>query len=507
MIPAMPSAPYDLLVIGGGINGVGIARDAAGRGLSVLLVERDDLAAHTSSASTKLIHGGLRYLEYHEFRLVREALQERERLLAIAPHLIWPLRFILPLPEGGRPAWMIRLGLWLYDHIGGRISLPGSRGVRLSEPGLAGVLKPELDRAFAYSDCWVDDARMVVVNAMDAAAHGAAILTGVAATAARPDGDLWAVDLAANPDRPAAAPPPATISARAVVNAAGPWVEQMLGMIAGTRHEGGVSLVKGSHIVVPRRWSGEQAYIFQNPDGRIQFAIPYQSRFTLIGTTDLIVGDDERARPHITDAEIDYLCAGVNAFLAEPVSRTDVVSSYAGVRPLYDDGSKDAKAITRDYVLTLGREARPQVLSVFGGKLTTYRRLAEHALDKLKPWLPPMGPAWTDRAPLPGGDLPQGDADAFIAAARTRWPFLDSAEARRLVRAYGTRIAEVLGAAQSRADLGEDFGAGLSAAEIHYLGAHEWARTAEDVLWRRTKLGLAVPPGTSDRVEAYLRSR
>ena len=504
----MPSAPYDLLVIGGGINGVGIARDAAGRGLSVLLVEREDLAAHTSSASTKLIHGGLRYLEYYEFRLVREALQERERLLTIAPHLIWPLRFILPLPEGGRPAWMIRLGLWLYDHIGGRISLPGSRSVRLSAPDLAGVLKPEFDRAFAYSDCWVDDARMVVVNAMDAAARGATILTGVAATAARPFDDLWEVDLVANPDRPApATPPPATVTARAVVNAAGPWVEQMLGTIAGTRHEGRVSLVKGSHIIVPRHWPGEQAYIFQNPDGRIQFAIPYQSRFTLIGTTDLIVGDDERARPRITDAEIDYLCAGVNAFLAEPVTRADVVSSYAGVRPLYDDGSKDAKAITRDYVLTLGRDVRPQVLSVFGGKLTTYRRLAEHALDKLEPWLPPMGAAWTDHAPLPGGDLPHGDADAFIAEVRRHWPFLDLAEARRLVRAYGTRIANVLGTAQSRGNLGEDFGAGLSAAEIDYLVANEWARTAEDVLWRRTKLGLVVPSATSDRIEAYLHSR
>ena len=504
----MSSQPYDLVVIGGGINGVGIARDAAGRGLSVLLVERDDLAAHTSSASTKLIHGGLRYLEYYEFRLVREALQERERLLAIAPHLIWPLRFILPMPEGGRPAWMIRLGLWLYDHIGGRISLPKSKGVRLDAPGLAGVLKPKLVRGFAYSDCWVDDARLVVVNAMDAAARGATILTGVAATAARPVGDLWEVDLAINPDRPAPkAAVPEKITARALVNAAGPWVEEMLGAMPSVRREGGASLVKGSHIIVPRRWPGEQAYIFQNPDGRIQFAIPYETNFTLIGTTDILVGDDERARPQVSDAEIDYLCEGVNAFLAEPVSRADVVSSYAGVRPLYDDGSKDAKAITRDYVLNLGSDARPQALSVFGGKLTTYRRLAEHALEKLAPWLPPMRPAWTNRAALPGGDLPGRDADSYVAMAQERWPFLDAAQARRMVRAYGTRLPDILGEAKSRADLGEDFGSGLSAAELDYLATHEWARTAEDVLWRRTKLGLVAPDGTANRISAYLQNR
>ena len=504
----MSATPYDLLVIGGGINGVGIARDAAGRGLSVLLVERDDLAAHTSSASTKLIHGGLRYLEYYEFRLVREALQERERLLAIAPHLIWPLRFILPMPEGGRPAWMIRLGLWLYDHIGGRISLPKSRGVRLDAPGLAGVLKPALARGFAYSDCWVDDARLVVANAMDAAARGATILTGVAATAARPNGELWEVNLAINPARPPqTAEVPATITARALVNAAGPWVEEMLGAMSAVRHNGGVSLVKGSHIIVARRWPGEQAYIFQNRDGRIQFAIPYQDNFTLIGTTDLLVGDDERAHPTISDAEVDYLCEGVNAFLAEPVSRADVVGCYAGVRPLYDDGSTDAKAITRDYVLNLGGDARPQALSVFGGKLTTYRRLAEHALDKLRPWLPVMRPAWTDLEPLPGGDLPGRDAAAFTATVRQRWPFLDEAQARRMVRAYGTRIDMVLGQAQARADLGEDFGGGLSAAEIDYLCTHEWARTAEDILWRRTKLGLVVPQGTADKITAYLGKR
>jgi len=504
----MSAQPYDLLVIGGGINGAGIARDAAGRGLSVLLVERDDLAAHTSSASTKLIHGGLRYLEYNEFRLVREALQERERLLRIAPHLIRPLRFILPLAEGSRPAWLIRLGLWLYDHLGGRISLPRSRGVRLDRADLAGVLKPGLTRGFAYSDCWVDDARLVVANAVDAAARGAVILTGVSATAARPAGDLWQVTLAANPNRPPPRQPlPASVTARAVVNAAGPWVEDVLGLTPAAAPAGHVRLVKGSHIVVPRLWPGEQAYIFQNPDGRVQFAIPFLDDYTLIGTTDLIVGDHERDRPAITSAEIRYLCEGVNAFLARPVTDADVVWSYAGVRPLHDDGSADAKAITRDYVLQLARESAPQMLSVFGGKLTTYRRLAEHALARLAPFLPAMSAPWTGRAPLPGGDLPGGDQAAAIAEARLRWPFLDERQARRMVRAYGTGIAAILGQARSRAELGQDFGAGLSAAELEYLATHEWARTAEDVLWRRTKLGLAAPAGTAEKIEEFLKTQ
>ena len=299
-------------------------------------------------------------------------------------------------------------------------------------------------------------------------------------------------------------PLPPKVWARAVVNAAGPWVEDVLATMPAARHQGGVSLVKGSHIIVPRRWAGPQAYIFQNPDGRIQFAIPYQQHFTLIGTTDVLAGDDERAQPAISEAEVEYLCAGVNAFLAEPISRADILSSYAGVRPLYDDGSTDAKAITRDYVLNLGADARPQVLSVFGGKLTTYRRLAEHALEKLAPWLPPMRPAWTDQQPLPGGDLPGGDADAYMAYARQRWGFLDEQQARRMVRAYGTRIGKVLGTAQTRADLGEDFGGGLSGAEVDYLVAHEWARTAQDILWRRTKLGLVTPQGTAEKLTAYL---
>ncbi|MFC3173740.1 glycerol-3-phosphate dehydrogenase [Novosphingobium bradum] len=504
----MNPAPYDLLVIGGGINGVGVARDAAGRGLSVLLVERDDLAAHTSSASTKLIHGGLRYLEYYQFRLVRESLQERERLLAIAPHLIRPLRFVLPLARGGRPAWLLRLGLWLYDHLGGRISLPRSEAVGMDDPGLAGVLKPSFTRGFAYSDCRVDDARLVVANAVDAARRGATILTGVSATGARPVGDLWEVTLAANPSRPAPrSAVPATVQARAVVNAAGPWVEDVLGLVPAARRQGRVRLVKGSHILVARRWAGEQAYLFQNPDGRIVFAIPYRSDFTLIGTTDVVVGEDERASPQASPAEVAYLCEAASAFLAEPVSPADVLASWSGVRPLYDDGRAEAKAVTRDYVLQLGRMARPQVLSVFGGKLTTFRRLAEHALAKLAPWLPPMSGAWTASAPLPGGDLPGRDPEAFAATVAARWPFLDASTARRLADAYGTAVETVLGDARAMSDLGEQFGAGLTAREVDYLADHEWARTAQDILWRRTRLGLVLPASAAEAVEAYLGAR
>lgn len=501
----MAADMFDLAIIGGGINGTGIARDAAGRGLSVLLVEQDDLAAHTSSASTKLIHGGLRYLEYCEFRLVREALRERERLLRIAPHLIRPLCFVLPMPEFGRPAWMIRLGLWLYDHIGGRISLPRSYQASLSEQPWRGSLRPGLVKAFVYSDCWVDDARLVVANAQDAAERGATVLTGVAVIGARPVGEHWELDLAANPTRPRVeGAPPTMARTRALVNAAGPWVVSLLGAIDGARREGGIRLVKGSHIVVPRWYDGDHAFIFQNPDGRIMFTIPYLDRFTLIGTTDVLVGEDERACPTISDAEVDYILDGANSYLARPVARTDIVSTYAGVRALYDDGSADAKAITRDYVLQRGREAGPQVLSVFGGKLTTYRRLAEQALAELAPWLAPMGPAWTDQQALPGGDVPQGDMTEYTRKTRRRWPFLDEAVARRLVRAYGTRIERILGKAQVWSDLGEDFGAGLTAAEVRYLVTREWARTAEDILWRRTKLGLVCPPGSFEKLDRWL---
>jgi glycerol-3-phosphate dehydrogenase len=492
-------APFDLLVIGGGINGVGIARDAAGRGLRVALAEKDDLASHTSSASTKLIHGGLRYLEYFEFRLVRESLQERERLTRIAPHLSWPLRFVMPRPRGGRPGWMIRLGLWLYDHIGGRISLPRSASVDLGDPAWGAGLRPELRAGagadgFAYSDAWVDDARLVVFNAIDAAARGATILTRTTVMAARVEGDLWRVALSTGQE----------IAARAIVNAAGPWVSSVLGTLGDARADGGITLVKGSHLVVPRLTPGDHAFLLQQTDGRIVFAIPYMDSFTLVGTTDVVVAEGERESPAISAEETAYLLAAANAAFARQTAPGDVVWSYSGVRPLFDDGASDAKAITRDYVLKLGQDNAPQVLSVYGGKLTTYRRLAEHALADLAPWLPPHGPEWTATVPLPGGDLPPGGFAAFLAGVQARWPFLDEGTARRMAHAYGTRIAMVLGDAGSLADLGEPFGGGLSEAELRYLWAHEWARTADDVLWRRTKLGLICPAQTPARVAQWL---
>jgi glycerol-3-phosphate dehydrogenase len=486
----------DLLIVGGGVNGCGIARDAAGRGLTVLLVEQDDLAGHTSSASTKLIHGGLRYLEYYEFRLVREALIEREKLLGIAPHIIWPLRFVMPMPPTGRPGWMIRLGLFLYDHLGGRGSLPGSEGVSLKGPLGAGI-KPGLSRGFAYSDCWVQDSRLVVLNALDARERGADIRTRTRFLGAARDGEGWAATLAdAGGEH--------RVRARAIVNAAGPWVDHVVGAARGAHPERPPRLVKGSHIIVPRLFVGEHAYILQNPDKRIVFAIPYERDFTLIGTTDVAWYDDP-AMPVISAEETAYLCESVSRYFETPVRPQDVVHSYAGVRPLFDDGSASASAVTRDYVLKLGEEEGPQIVSVFGGKITTYRRLAEHALEKLAPFLPKMDAPWTDSVPLPGGDI--GDFEAFLADVRRRWSFLSERTAWRLARAYGSRIDRVLGHAASPAELGEDLGGGLHAREVDYLVATEWARTAEDILWRRSKLLLHVPPGTRERLEGYLGSR
>ena len=466
---------YDLLIVGGGINGCGIARDAAGRGLSVLLVEQDDLARHTSSASTKLIHGGLRYLEYYEFRLVRESLIERERLLAIAPHIIWPLRFVMPLPPGGRPAWMIRLGLFLYDHLGGRKVLPASRSVSLDGPMGAG-LRPEIRRGFAYSDCWVEDSRLVVLNAMDARERGAEIRTRTRFVGASRDRDGWTVRIA---DEAGAE---SEVRAGALVNAGGPWVDRVLrGALPGETH--GRRLVKGSHIIVRRRFEGEHAYILQNEDRRIIFAIPYEQDFTLIGTTDIAV-EEVTGPPAITPEEIAYLCENASHYLADPVTPADVVATYSGVRPLYDDGAQNASAVTRDYVLKLAEGEGPQILSIYGGKITTYRRLAEHALEKLAPHLPAMGRPWTGTKPLPGGDMT--DFETFRADVGRRWPFLPEALARRLARAYGTRIERVLGNSASLADLGEDLGGGLYTREVDYLVAQEWARSAEDILWRRS---------------------
>ena len=488
---------FDLLIVGGGINGVGIARDAVGRGLTVLLVEQDDLASHTSSRSTKLIHGGLRYLEQYEFRLVHEALQEREVLLRIAPHIAWPLRFVLPHDRTQRPAWLIRAGLFLYDHIGGRISLPHSRGVRLRSDPVGAPLKAAFTRGFVYSDSWVQDSRLVALNALDAAERGAAIETRTRLIHAERQGDHWTAQI-----EPAGGAP-RTVEARALVNAAGPWVDIVLHKALGRHDAPHVRMVKGSHIVVPRLYDGDQAYILQNPDKRIVFAIPYEGQFTLIGTTDEPYEGDP-AKVEISPAETDYLCAVINRYFERQIAPADVVWSYAGVRPLYDDAAANASAVTRDYVLQLnvGAGGEAALLSVYGGKITTYRRLAEHALEKLAPHLKRIGRPWTAGQPLPGGDI--GDFARFLSAFEVRHPWAPQDLAARLVRAYGSRADAIVGAAAGLADLGRDFGGGLTEAEVVYLVSHEWARTAEDILWRRSKLGLHTGAETAAALRDWL---
>ncbi|MEM7728132.1 MAG: glycerol-3-phosphate dehydrogenase [Pseudomonadota bacterium] len=482
--------PTDLLVIGGGINGAAIARDAAGRGLSVVLCEKDDLARHTSSASTKLIHGGLRYLEHYEFRLVREALIEREVLLRSAPHIIWPMRFVLPYDEGLRPQWMLRLGLLLYDNLGGRELLPGTKSVDLREPPHAGVLEARLKTGFEYSDCWVEDARLVVLNALDAHHRGADIRVGVEVTA-----------LDAHPQGYRATLSDGTkLVARGVVNAAGPWVDAVLFKIKRDRDAAGLRLVKGSHIVTKRLFPGEHAYIFQNADDRIIFAIPYERDYTLIGTTD-VPWDGAPGPMEISPEETHYLCAAASEYFERDIAAADVVWSYAGVRPLYDDKSENASAVTRDYVLDVDELSgnRP-VLSIYGGKITTSRKLAEHAMDKLSAYYPEAGDGWTAKAQLPGGDIalgseglggsrPTGGFDGFVHAQAARYPGVPGDVLLHLCRAYGTRITLVLGDGPDT-DLGQHFGAQLFEAEARYLLDHEWARTADDMLIRRTKHGL-----------------
>ena len=484
---------YDIAVIGGGINGAGIARDAAGRGLKVLLAEQNDFASATSSASTKLIHGGLRYLEYYEFRLVSESLAEREVMLRIAPHIIWPLEFVLPHEKHLRPAWMIRAGLFLYDHIGGRTSLPKSRGVRLAPEGHGAGLKPEFTRGFAYYDAWVDDARLVVLTLSSARAHGATVLARTRCTGARRDGDAWRVTL-----RDQASGRESEVRARILVNAAGPWVKSLLDRELKIDSPGQVRLVKGSHIVVPRIHDKRYAYILQNPDRRVVFLIPYEREFTLIGTTDVQVAEKDLP-PAISPEEIAYLCAAASRYSARAVTTDQVVWSYSGVRPLYDDGSEDPSAITRDYVLLLD-ESGPPLLSVFGGKITTYRKLAEHVMDKLARWIPA-----TPRA----GRMPRHCRAAISAGAifrrvlaefRARYSGLDPHWLARLLRRHGTLSEKILDGAKTAADLGENFGGGLYERELVYLAEHEWARSAEDVLWRRTKCGLHMSAAQRQRV-------
>jgi D-erythritol 1-phosphate dehydrogenase len=497
---ATPPAIYDLAVIGGGINGAGIARDAAGRGLSVLLVEKDDLAAHTSSLSTKLIHGGLRYLEHYEFRLVAESLSEREVLLKLAPHIIEPLQFVLPHEPHLRPAWMIRSGLFLYDHIGGRKTLPSSFGVDLGASKWGAGLKDSFRKGFVYWDARVDDARLVVLNAIAARELGADVRVRTRLETARRENDLWRATLVDGAGRRA------DVLARSLVNAAGPWVKDLLDQISPDSIRADVRHVKGSHIVVPRVHPGAHAYILQNSDKRIVFIIPFQQDFSLIGTTDVPV-DDYQA-PRIAAEEIDYLCSIANAYLARGIAVTDIAWTYSGVRPLYDDGSDDPSAITRDYVLKLdASDGRAPLLSVFGGKITTYRKLAEHALGQLRSFFPQMRADWTDRQPLPGGDLPPGGLAAYERALAAHYSGLPAGLLAALARRHGTRTPSVLGEARAPADLGAHFGHTLYAAEIDYLVAQEWAIEADDVLWRRTKCGLHLSAAQSAAVAAYLRER
>ena len=469
---------YDLAIVGGGINGVGIARDAAGRGARVLLLERGDLASGTSSASTKLIHGGLRYLEHGEIGLVREALHERERLWALAPHIIWPLRLILPHVPGLRPRWQLRLGLFAYDHLGGRKRLPATQGITLARHPAGAALKPELTHGFAFSDCWVEDARLVILNARDAAARGATIHNRTEVMSLARSQGHWRIETSAGP-----------FAARALVNAAGPGVNALLDR-AHLPPPLPIRQVRGSHIVVPRVAAHEFAYFFQLPDGRISFAIPYEQQFTLIGTTDR---DQAADAPIAASAEeIAYLCDGASRFFRQPITPADVVWTYAGVRPLADDASGKPEAATRGYRFELDEGAgEAPILSVYGGKLTTYRTLAQGVMDALRPVLPMLGGrSWTSTEPLPGGDFPVDGKAALIADHAARYPFLDAAAVRRLTTAYGTEVPRLLGSAQSWADLGQHYGAGFTDAEMDWLKREEWAQSADDMLWRRSKLGL-----------------
>ena len=496
----MPS--FDLAVVGGGVNGAGIARDAAGRGLRVLLIEQGDLAQATSSASTKLFHGGLRYLEYWEFRLVREALVEREVLLRAMPHISWPLRFVLPHHAGLRPRWLLRLGLFLYDHMGGRKLLPPTRTLDLSADPVGAPLKEEFTRGFEYSDCWVEDSRLVVLNARDAADRGATVLTRTRMEAAHRDGDAWRltlVDAETGESREE--------TARGLVNAGGPWVEDIVRERIGKTPRENIRLVRGSHIVTRRLFEHDRAYIFQQSDGRIVFAIPYETDFTLIGTTDRD-HDGPPETAECTEEEADYLRAAVSGYFRRPVERDDIVWTYSGVRSLFDDGSKSATAATRDYVLRVhGEGGQAPLLSVYGGKITTYRRLAEAALARLAPYFPQAKGAWTAGVALPGGDFAVDAVEDEVASLAGLYPFLAAQTARRLVRAYGTQAAEMLGEAREAADLGRDFGAGLSEREVVWLMDREWARTADDVLWRRSKLGLRLSREEAGALEDWMAAR
>jgi glycerol-3-phosphate dehydrogenase len=509
------SQDYDLFIIGGGINGCGIARDASGRGLTVGLAEMNDLASATSSAATKLFHGGLRYLEYFEIRLVREALKEREVLLSAMPHISWPMRFVLPYHKdmrfesttptsrllglvmpwmrGRRPAWLIRLGLFLYDHLGGRKILPATRTVTLRTAPEGQPLQDRFAKAYEYSDCWVQDSRLVVLNARDAEARGARIMVRTKVISAARDGDAWAITLEDETGQ-------RTVRAKMLVNAAGPWVGDVIQTKIRVNSRENVRLVRGSHIVTRKLYDHDKCYFFQGEDGRIIFAIPYEEDFTLIGTTDLD-HPDPSVKPVCTEEEQDYLCAFASQYFKQPVTGADVVWTYSGVRPLYDDGASAAQSATRDYVLKVDANG-PPVLNVFGGKITTYRKLAESAMDRIGQHLPLSQGAWTAGVPMPGGDFPVAGVQALIDGLRTDYPFLTLAWAKRLVRHYGTEARDILGDATAAADLGRDFGATLTEAELKWLMRKEYARRAEDVVWRRTRLGLRL---TEDQIAAIDR--
>ena len=470
----------DLFVIGGGINGAGIARDAAGRGLKVVLCEKDDLAQGTSSRSGKLVHGGLRYLEYYEFRLVREALIEREVLLNAAPHIIWPMRFVLPHSPNDRPAWLVRLGLFLYDHLGGRKKLPGTRTLDLRRDPEGAPILDQYTRGFEYSDCWVDDARLVVLNALDAAERGAQVLTRTACTHARRENGGWMIETRAKDGATR------SFRARCIANAAGPWVSDIVTRVAGANSARNVRLVKGSHIIVPKFWAGQQAYLVQNHDKRVIFINPYEGDKALIGTTDVAYeGRAEEVRPD--EAEIDYLIAAVNRYFKEKLRRSDVLHSYAGVRPLFDDGKGNPAAVTRDYVFDLDETGGAPLLNVFGGKITTFRELAERGMHRLAGVFPQMGPDWTRDAKLPGGEMPNADYESFISTLREDYAWMPRDLVQHYARLYGARTKDIVRAATGLEGLGQHFGGHLYAAEARYLISREWAELPEDVLTRRTK--------------------
>ena len=513
----------DLFVIGGGINGCGIARDAVGRGLSVELAEMNDLASATSSASTKLFHGGLRYLEYWEIRLVREALIERETLLRAMPHISWPMRFVLPyhkdmrfegdtptskllsfvMPwmKGRRPAWLIRLGLFMYDNLGGRKILKGTTSLSLRGAPEGAPLQDRFEKAYEYSDCWIEDSRLVVLNARDAQARGAKINVRTKVVSAEQIDGLWQITLEAQDSGERR-----VVVARMLVNAGGPWVEDVIRNTVRINSTEGVRLVRGSHIVTRKLYDHDKCYFFQGEDGRIIFTIPYETDFTLIGTTDADHAD-VREKPVCTPGEQEYLLAFASKYLKTPVTKDDVVWTYSGVRPLYNDGATSATAATRDYVIKVDQSAGAPILNVFGGKITTYRRLAETALENIAPFFPGLPKAWTAGVALPGGDFPVDGVAALKARLMGKYAFLSDSWAMRLVKAYGVEAFEVLGEAKTAEDLGQAFGADLSAKEVTWLVEKEFARSAEDIVWRRSKLGLRMSKEEIDALEAWLANR